>query len=73
MKVDEAFKQRVYELCKLNKISFTTLCKTCKLNQSRVFNKGRGLNTKTLKSLCEVLKITTKQFFYSSYFNNLEF
>lgn len=73
MKVDEAFKQRIYELCKLNKISFSALCKNCKVNRNRVFKEGRGLNTKTLKNLCEELKITTKQFFNSSYFDNLEF
>lgn len=73
MKVHEAFKQRLYELCKLSNISFSTLCKNCKINKNKVFKIGWGINNKILKSLCDGLKITTKQFFNSNYFNNLEF
>lgn len=73
MRVDEAFKQRVYELCKLNKISFSTLCKNCKVNRNRVFEQGKGLNIKILKPFCQELNISIKLFFKSDVFNNLEF
>lgn len=73
MKVNQAFKQRIFELCKLNNISFSMLCKNCKINKNRLFIKNRGLNIKILKKICAELKITTKQFFDGSYFENLEF
>ena len=73
MKIKDAFKQRLYELCKVNKISFTTLCKNCVVNRNKVLKEGRGLNIKILKPLCEGLSITPKIFFKSDIFNNLEF
>ena len=73
MKVHEAFKLRLFEICKSQKISFTKLCKNCKINRNKVFVEGRGVNIGILKKVCEGLKITTKKFFNSSYFNNLEF
>lgn len=53
MKVNEAFKLRVYELCKVQGISFTKLCKNIKLKRNRVFVENRGLNIVVLKKICD--------------------
>ena len=73
MKIHEAFKVRLYELCKLQGISFTELCKDMGVNRNLVFVEGRGININTLVKLCEGLKITTKKFFNSSYFKDINF
>ena len=73
MKIHEAFKVRLYELCKLQGISFTELCKDMGVNRNLVFVEGRGININTLAKLCEGLKITTKKFFNSSYFKDIDF
>lgn len=73
MKIHDAFKLRLYELCKCKKIKFKTLCKNCKIKSNKVFKEGFGINIFMLKILCNGLKITTKYFFNSSYFNNMEF
>lgn len=76
MKVSEAVKLRILELCHLNDITLNKLSTICGITQSTLNNivSGRNATTtvSTVKKICDGLEITILDFFTSPLFENLE-
>lgn len=76
MRVNEAVKQRILELCKEHHITLNKLSTICGITQSTLNNivSGRNATTtvSTIKKICDGLDITIVDFFSSPLFDNLE-
>ena len=76
MRVNEAVKQRILNLCKQNNITLNKLSTICGITQSTLNNiiSGRNATTtvSTIKKICDGLDITIFDFFSSPLFDNLE-
>lgn len=76
MRVNEAVKLRILELCKQNNITVNKLCTICGITQSTLNNiiSGRNATTtvSTIQKICDGLEITILDFFSSPLFDNLE-
>ena len=76
MRVNEAVKQRILELCKEHHITLNKLSTICGITQSTLNNIVSGRNTtttiSTIQKICDGLEITIVDFFSSSLFDNLE-
>ena len=76
MRVNEAVKKRILELCQQNNITLNKLSTICGITQSTLNNiiSGRNATTtvSTIKKICDGLEITILDFFSSSLFDNLE-
>ncbi|WP_353939356.1 helix-turn-helix transcriptional regulator [uncultured Coprobacter sp.] len=76
MRVGEAVKERILELCEERHITINKLGTISGVTQSTLNNitSGRNLSTtiSTIKKICDGLNITVKEFFNSSVFDNLE-
>ena len=76
MSLNDAIKQRIWELCNERNISINRLCTICGITQSTINNiiSGRNNSTtvSTIKKLCDGLNIKIAEFFSSELFDNLE-
>ena len=76
MRVNEAVKMRILELCSQNHITLNKLSTICGITQSTLNNiiSGRNATTtvSTIKKICDGLEITILDFFASPLFENLE-
>lgn len=76
MRVNEAVKLRIIELCQKNHITLNKLSTICGITQSTLNNiiSGRNATTtvSTIKKICDGLEITILDFFASPLFENLE-
>ena len=76
MRVNEAVKLRIIELCQKSHITLNKLSTICGITQSTLNNiiSGRNATTtvSTIKKICDGLEITILDFFASPLFENLE-
>ena len=76
MRVNEAVKMRILELCSQNHITLNKLSTICGITQSTLNNiiSGRNATTtvSTIKKICDGLEISILDFFASPLFENLE-
>ena len=76
MRVNEAVKLRILDLCQQNNITLNKLSTICGITQSTLNNiiSGRNVTTtvSTIKKICDGLEITILDFFTSPLFDNLE-
>ena len=76
MRVSEATRLRILELCGQNHITLNKLSTICGITQSTLNNiiSGRNATTtvSTIKKICDGLEITILDFFASPLFENLE-
>ena len=76
MRVNEAVKLRIVELCRAHGITLNKLSTICGITQSTLNNiiSGRNATTtvSTIQKICDGLEITILDFFSSQLFENLE-
>lgn len=76
MRVNEAVRLRILELCHQHNITLNKLSTICGITQSTLNNiiSGRNSTTtvSTIKKICDGLEITILSFFASPLFDNLE-
>ena len=76
MRVNEAVKLRILDLCQQNNITLNKLSTICGITQSTLNNiiSGRNATTtvSTIQKICDGLEITILDFFKSTLFDNLE-
>lgn len=76
MRVNEAVKLRILDLCHQNNITLNKLSNICGITQSTLNNiiSGRNATTtvSTIQKICDGLEITILNFFSSPLFDNLE-
>ena len=76
MRVNEAVKLRIVELCQAHRITLNKLSTICGITQSTLNNiiSGRNATTtvSTIQKICDGLEITIVDFFSSHLFENLE-
>ena len=76
MRVSEAVRLRILELCQERDLSVNRLSGMCGLTQSTINNIVSGRNNSatvsTIKKICDGLEITIQEFFDSHLFENLE-
>ena len=76
MRVNEAVKMRILELCREHHITLNKLSTICGITQSTLNNiiSGRNATTtvSTIQKICDGLEITILDFFSSYLFENLE-
>lgn len=76
MRVGEAVRLRILELCRERKITVNKLATLSGLTQSTIHNITGGRNTgttiTTIQKICDGLDIGIQQFFASSLFEELE-
>ena len=76
MRVNEAVKLRILELCKQKNITLNKLSTICGITQSTLNNiisrHNATTTVSTIQKVCDGLEITIQEFFSSPLFNNLE-
>ena len=76
MKIGEAVRERILELCRERDISINRLSSMSGVTQSTVNNivsgRNRSTTISTIKKLCDGLGITIEEFFHSDLFRELE-
>ena len=76
MRVNDAVKMRILELCEQRKITVNKLSTICGITQStlnNIVNRANNNTTlSTIKKICDGLEITVKEFFDSKFFDDLE-
>lgn len=76
MKIGEAIRLRIIDLCKINNITLNKLSTISGITQSTVNNITGGRNNSatisTIKKICDGLEISIKDFFNSPIFDDLE-
>ena len=76
MRVNEAVKLRILELCYQNHITLNKLSTICGITQSTLNNiisrKNATTTVSTIKKICDGLEITLIQFFDCPLFQHLE-
>ena len=76
MRVNEAVRLRIMELCQQHGITLNKLSTICGITQSTLNNiiSGRNSTTtvSTIQKICDGLEITILDFFSSSLFDDLE-
>lgn len=76
MRVNEAVKLRILELCREHHITLNKLSTICGITQSTLNNitSGRNATTtvSTIQKICDGLEISILDFFNSDLFHNLE-
>ena len=76
MRVSEAVRLRILDLCKQNDITINKLSTICGITQSTLNNiiSGRNSTTtvSTVQKICDGVEITISEFFSSPLFENLE-
>ncbi len=76
MRIGEAVKQRIIDLCDKENITINKLATISGITQSTINNITGGRNNSatvsTIKKICDGLEIGIKDFFNSPLFDNLE-
>ena len=76
MRIGEAVKKRIIELCDERKITLNKLATISGLTQSTINNitggRNKGATVSTIKKICDGLEIDIREFFSSPLFDNLE-
>ncbi len=76
MKIGEAVKLRILELCDERRLTVNALANLCGVTQSTLANivGGRNQSTtvSTIKKICDGLEVEIGEFFSSSVFEDLE-
>lgn len=76
MRVGEAVRLRILDLCRERNITLNKLSIICGITQSTLNNiiSGRNSTTtvSTIQKICDGLEITIKDFFSSPFFDDLE-
>ena len=76
MRVNEAVKLRILDLCQQNNITLNKLSTICGITQSTLNNiisrHNATTTVSTIQKICDGLEITILDFFSSPLFNNLE-
>ena len=76
MRVNDAVRLRILELCQQNHITLNKLSTICGITQSTLNNIISGRNTtttvSTIQKICDGLEITILDFFTSPLFEDLE-
>ncbi|MBO4694117.1 MAG: helix-turn-helix transcriptional regulator [Clostridia bacterium] len=76
MRIGEAVKKRIVQLCVERKITLNKLATISGITQSTINNITGGRNksatVSTVKKICDGLEISIKDFFDSPLFDNLE-
>lgn len=76
MRISEAVKLRILDLCQQNHITLNKLATICGITQSTLNNIISGRNSTTtvatVQKICDGLEITILDFFSSPLFDNLE-
>lgn len=76
MRVNEAVKMRILELCKQHNITLNKLATICGITQSTLNNivsrPNATTTVSTVQKICDGLEITILDFFSSPIFENLE-
>jgi transcriptional regulator with XRE-family HTH domain len=76
LRIGEAVRLRILELCKEREITVNRLSMICGVTQSTLANITGGRNQSTtiatLKKICDGLEISIREFFESPLFQNLE-
>ena len=76
MRINEAVKLRILELCQQNHITLNKLSTICGITQSTLNNIVSGRNStttvSTVQKICDGLNITILDFFSSPLFHDLE-
>lgn len=75
MRIGEAVKLRIFELCDERHITVNKLCDMSGVTQSTVnniINRNSNAAVSTVKKLCDGLDITIQDFFASDLFRDLE-
>ena len=76
MRIGEAVRQRIEELCQQQDLTVNKLSNISGVTQSTVNNivsgRNRSATISTIKKLCDGFGITIEQFFQSDLFRNLE-
>ena len=76
MRIGDAVKQRIIDLCDKNSITINKLANISGITQSTINNVTGGRNNSTtistIKKICDGLEIGIKDFFDSPLFDNLE-
>ena len=76
MRISEAVKLRIWELCQQNHITLNKLSTICGITQSTLNNiisrPNATTTVSTLQKICDGLNITILDFFSSPLFYNLE-
>lgn len=76
MRVNDAVKLRIIELCQEHHITLNKLSTICGITQSTLNNiisrQNATTTVSTIKKICDGLEITILDFFTSSLFENLE-
>ena len=76
MRVNDAVRLRILELCRQNDITLNKLSTICGITQSTLNNVISGRNStttvSTIQKICDGLEITILDFFSSPLFENLE-
>ena len=76
MRVGEAVRARILELCRTHDITLNKLSTICGITQSTLNNIVSGRNStttvSTIQKICDGLEITILDFFTSPLFENLE-
>ena len=76
MRIGEAVKQRIIDLCEQHNITINKLATISGITQSKINNITGGRNNSTtistVKKICDGLDISIKDFFDSPLFDDLE-
>ena len=76
MRIGEAVRQRIEELCQQQNLTVNKLSNISGVTQSTVNNivsgRNRSATISTIKKLCDGLGITIEDFFHSELFRGLE-
>ena len=76
MRIGEAVRQRIIELCRQQELTVNRLSNISGVTQSTVNNivsgRNRSATVSTIKKLCDGLGITIQEFFASELFIDLE-
>lgn len=75
MKIDEAVRKRILDLCTERKITLNMLGTLSGVTQStinNIFNRNQSVKISTIQKLCDGLEITITAFFTDALFQNIE-
>lgn len=76
MRINDAIKARIFELCKERKISVNKLSTMCGVTQSTfgniIYRPNNNTTVSTIKKICDGLDITIQDFFDADVFRDLE-
>lgn len=76
MRIGEAVRLRILELCKINGITVNKLATNCGITQSTLSNimggRNKSTTVSTIQKVCDGLGITIDEFFHTEMFRDIE-